>query len=223
MDVSILSNSLVAVFITIAAIVWNTSLLEPIRTQMWQPFSPTFPYSNKEIVGRNHDQAVLLEWLDFLNTNVSIVNIVGSPGIGKSTLAIYVGNEINAKGDTVFYINMDEFPGEQLKQAVSYKILSLSQKEGKSLINAFEQLQQWAYNRWFNTILLLDNCENCIQTQKDSLYEILQKILKYSDNKFKILTTSRSSLMYVGHSYIGLSLSMRKLYIFVWKRKYQIC
>ena len=175
---------------------WKTSWLKPLRKQLWRPLSPAFPYLNKGIVGRSHDISLIMEWIDFSNEDIFIVNIVGPPGIGKSALAIKVGDEVIANGVRVFYINMEEIQ-ERQKQVVSSKILSLSQYDSKQLTNPFEHLRHWANARWLNIIILLDNCENSVQKQRDELYEVIEELLKYSDKKIKIITTSRSTLMHL--------------------------
>ena len=45
-------------------------------------------------VGRETELEVLTDWIG----NSTIISIVGSPGFGKSTLAIHVGHEITEKG-----------------------------------------------------------------------------------------------------------------------------
>ncbi len=52
----------------------------------------------------------LINLLDFRSdTDVRIVNIVGSPGFGKSTLAIRVGDRMVKQGVEVHYVNMGEY------------------------------------------------------------------------------------------------------------------
>ena len=56
-------------------------------------------------VGRETEIEELTDWIG----NFTIINIVGSPGFGKSTLAIHVGHVITAKGGVaVHYIDLYE-------------------------------------------------------------------------------------------------------------------
>ena len=82
-----------------------------------------FPYPPKHFVGRDKDMKELIRLIDFSNKTFEIICIVGSPGIGKSALAISVGNEMILNGAIVHYVDMAEFPEQRLKQVLAEKIL----------------------------------------------------------------------------------------------------
>jgi len=156
-----------------------------------------FPSPNRYFVGRSQNVSTLLEWLSFSDTSVDIVNIVGPPGMGKSALAIYVGNEVISRGEAVYYINMAEFPNEQLKQVLAAKILSLWNRESNVTRISFDRLRHWANSQWLNTVILLDNCDDCIQNQLESFQDAIKELLQFSRRKIKIMTTSRNILMHL--------------------------
>ena len=160
-------------------------------------FSPVFPSPNRYFVGRSQDVSTILEWLDFSSSaSIDIVNIVGPPGIGKSALAIYVGNEVIARGESAYYINMAEFPNEQLKQVLAAKIFSLWNRESNLTNFSFDRLHHWANSLWFNTVIVLDNCDDCILNHFNTFHEAKKELLAFSHHKIKIITTSREILTY---------------------------
>ena len=188
-----------ALFLIVIGIIlsWNPSLSKFIRKQIWKPFSPLFPSPNKNFIGRDKDIDVLLKWIDFSNETVSIINIVGPPGIGKSALAIYVGNEAILGGQAAYYINMAEFPEKQLKQELAVKILFIESHESNMANITFDRLRYWASRRLLNTVVLLDNCDDCMRTQLGPFQEAIKDLLEFSDSKIKIITTSREILMHL--------------------------
>ena len=190
-----------AIFLIVIGIILslNPSLSKCIRKQIWKPFSPLFPSPNKNFIGRDKEIDVLLKWIDFSNETVSIINIVGPPGIGKSALAIYVGNEAILGGQAAYYINMAEFPEKNLKQELAVKILSIENHESDMANITFDRLRRWASRRWMNTLILLDNCDDCMRTQLGPFQEAIKDLLEFSDSKIKIITTSRENLMHLGN------------------------
>ena len=190
-----------ALFLIVIGIILslNPSLSKFIRKQIWKPFSPLFPSPNKNFIGRNKEIDVLLKWIDFSNETISIINIVGPPGIGKSALAIYVGNEAILGGQAAYYINMAEFPEKKLKQELAVKILSIENHESDMANITFDRLRRWASRRWMNTLILLDNCDDCMRTQLGPFQEAIKDLLEFSDSKIKIITTSREILMHLGN------------------------
>ncbi len=189
--------SLIFLAIAFVALSWNSSATKNVFKQIWKPYSPALPSPVKHFTGRTSDISQVLNWLDFSNEEVNIVNIVGPPGIGKSALAIYVGNEVLARGESVYYINMGEFPDEQLKQVLASKILSMWNREQHLANITFGRLRHWANSRWLNTVLILDNCDSCIQAQLGAFQEAIQELLDFSDSKIKIVTTSRMVLLHL--------------------------
>ena len=185
-----------ALLLIVIAIILSLNL-RPIRRQIWKPFSPLFPSPNKNFVGRDKEIDDLLKWIDFSNETVSIINIVGPPGIGKSALAIYVGNEAILGGQAAYYINMAEFPEKQLKQELAVKILSIENRESDMANITFDRLRRWASRRWMNTLILLDNCDDCLRTQLGPFQDSIKELLKFSDSRIKIITTSRETLMHL--------------------------
>ena len=157
-----------------------------------------FPSPNRHFVGRTQNVSTILELLDFSsNASTDIVNIVGPPGIGKSALAIYVGNEVIAREESVYYINMAEFPNEQLKQVLAAKIFSLWNRESNLTRISFDRLRHWANSLWFNTVIILDNCDDCIQNQLEAFHDAIKELLAFSHGKIKIITSSREILMHL--------------------------
>ena len=149
-------------------------------------------------MGRIQNVSTILEWLEFSsNAAKDIVNIVGPPGMGKSALAIYVGNEVITRGESAYYINMAEFPNEQLKQVLAAKIFSLWNRESNHTHISFDKLHHWANSLWFNTVIILDNCDDCIQDQLKAFQDAIKELLAFSHGKIKVITTSREILMHL--------------------------
>ena len=141
--------------------------------------------------------------IDFSNsqTEIRILNIVGLPGIGKSTLAIHVGHAMIAdKGVVVHYINMAENLNEPIQQLLTEKVLESSQIETEKAGN-FERLLKWARERYLYNLLILDNCDDFLNSQKEKFQETLDNIVRVSLN-VKVLMTSREviiNLDYLDH------------------------
>ena len=130
---------------------------------------------------------------DFLDTR--IINIVGSPGFGKSTVAIHVGHYMVDRGVIVHYVNMMEFPSMQVKQVLAEKLLESAEMSFKNV--SFEKLlHRWARKLSYNTLIILDNCDDTLHHQKEGFQEAVEK-LKMSSLELKILMTSREITMHL--------------------------
>ena len=165
--------------------------------KLYWPFSPKFPYPPKYFVGRDDNNIKeLIRLIDFSNKTFEIICIVGSPGIGKSALAISVGNEMILNGAIVHYVNMAEFPEGQ---ALAEKILHNLNKGSLDNVT-FDRLITWAGNRFWSNLIVLDNCVNNI-TQKPEFHDAINDILAFSSD-IKILTTSRKEILHLESYYV---------------------
>ena len=130
---------------------------------------------------------------DVLDTR--IINIVGSPGFGKSTVAIHVGHHMVDRGVIVHYVDMMEFPSMQVKQVLAEKLLESAEMSFKNV--SFEKLlHRWARKLSSNTLIILDNCDDTLHHQKEEFQEAVEKLLT-SSLVLKILTTSRKITMHL--------------------------
>ena len=170
-------------------------------------YSSRFPYSHKHFVGRDKDVEKLIDLLDFSNKSIRIINIIGTPGIGKSTLAIHTVNKMIAYGTIAYYVNMAEFSEGELKLFLAEKILPLDSLSTAYIDKnvAYDKLLTWANHRYWNNIILLDNSDGCINSQRDTFKEAIEEILQHSDNTIKIVITSREIIPYMD-SYKHVSL-----------------
>ena len=118
----------------------------------------------------------IVDKIDFLNSEIQILNIIGLPGIEKSTLAIHVGQAMIDKGVVVHYINMAENLNEPIQQLLTEKVLESSQIVTEKTGN-FKWLLKWAREHYWYNLLILDNCDDFLNYQKE---ETLDKIVKVS-------------------------------------------
>ena len=170
-----------------------------LRMALNRPFSARFPHPPEHFVGRDEEVKNLVDLIDFSNRTYKIICIVGSPGIGKSALAKAVGNEMILKGAVVHYVDMAEFPNRQLKQVLAEKMFQ-NLHEGSPMNVSFDKLLTWAGNRFWNNLIVLDNCDECINSQKQEFQDAIEQILSYSTN-IKLLTTSREVILYLDKHY----------------------
>ena len=164
--------------------------------QIYRSYFSKFPYPPQYFVGRNDNITELMKQIDFTNKTYRIICIVGSPGIGKSALAITVGNEMILNGAVVHYVDMAEFPEGQLKQVLAEKILP-----SENMNITFDRLLTWAGTRFWYNLIVLDNCDECVNIQKQEFQNALHDILHFSKN-VKILTTSREETLHLESYYV---------------------
>lgn len=127
--------------------------------------------------------------MDTTNQDIRIVSIVGSPGFGKSTLAIQVGHNLVQQGFVVAYVNMIEVLSVQ---ALPEKVLDGAEIKTKNATT--DRLLKWARDLSYPTVMIFDNCDDILHRQKNELQEITKKLLQ-SSSKLKILMTSRQRTM----------------------------
>lgn len=148
----------------------------------------TLPYLSGDFVGREDELNSVVDLLGFGKTDQKIVNIYGSPGFGKSTLAIHVGHQVLEKGVMVHYVNLAKCPKEGLKHFIAETIMEGS-REVYERAN-FNHFLLWVRNKFFYNLIILDNCDECLHDQKEELQSTIDSITESSD-VFKILMTSR--------------------------------
>lgn len=153
--------------------------------------SPNVPNPGcKDFVGRDKDVEMLVELLT--NKSNRVISIVGPPGIGKSALAKYVGNEMILHFFIVHYVNMAEFPDGELKKVLAEKMYQ-SLPGDKPANITFDELKSWG-NRLpflgFSHLIIMDNCDRCINNQRQEFHDAIGDIIKYSIY-VKFLTTSQ--------------------------------
>ena len=130
----------------------------------------------------------VLNLVDFSNSSTRIVNIIGSPGFGKSTLVIHVGHEVVKKGDVVHYVNLADFPDTDVKLVLAEKILDSARIVAKDV--TFERALRWARERYYNNLLILDNCDDVLHRQMGEFQDAVKTLVKQSE-RIKVIITSR--------------------------------
>lgn len=127
--------------------------------------SETLPYSSKNFVGRDREVSEIMEMVNFTKTNMRIISIVGSPGFGKSTIAIHIGHKLVDMGTNVHYINMGDFHRGNIERMLTEKILKSAGKSVKRI--TFGRLLQWARDIDEHNLIILDNCDDVLHSQKE--------------------------------------------------------
>ena len=153
--------------------------------------SKSLPYSYKIFVGREREISELTFMLDFSSTSdadIRIVSIVGPPGFGKSTLAIHLGDEMVKQRVEVHYVDMAEHHEQDIETILAEKILNAAECTFSSL--TFSNLLKWLQSLSWNSLILIDNCDDILQGMKDSFFDALQKIVEKTP-RVKVLITTR--------------------------------
>ena len=115
--------------------------------------------------------------LDFGNSTIQILSIIGSPGFGKSTLAIHVAHEQRSHV-FVHYENLADYP---------------KTKDEMELYNSvFERLFEMVGTtcKGYNTLVILDNCDDVIHNRLKEFQHDVEKLAQ-SSKSIKIMLTSR--------------------------------
>ena len=160
--------------------------------------SKSLPYS-ESFMGREREMEEMMKFVNLRNHSVRIVNIIGSPGFGKSTLAINVGHEVVRNGDIVHYINMADFPSKaEIKPILCEKIFDSARIVAKN--TSFEALLRWARRQFSNSLLILDNCDDVIHSQKAEFQDAVKRLVEQSMS-IKIVITSREIVPFVQSYY----------------------
>ena len=155
--------------------------------------SKSLPYPSDHFTGRDDVTNTIAGWF---HSKTRIVSVIGSPGFGKSTLAIHIGHLMLKRGYIVHYVNLDEFPRKKIKQILAEKVLDSSNVHDKAI--TFDRLLHWARERYFHTLIILDNCDESLHYQKDELQDAIEKVIKNS-HYVKFLMTSRETTMHTGN------------------------
>ena len=172
--------SVVLIILTIVSFFYWSTL-----TNAYHP--KTLPHISENFVGRKEDINEIIKLINFKKSDLRIINIIGPPGFGKSTLAIHVGHEM-VRNAIVYYLNVAEFSDQAIKTALAVKILDDPNRVGKQI--TFEQLLKWTRNRSWYTLLILDNCDDILNNQRDEFQDAIVKIVEES-LYVKVLITSR--------------------------------
>ena len=154
------------------------------------PNVKSLPPSVKNFVGRHDELEKLNFCLDFQNIQsfIRVIGIMGSPGFGKSALAIQAMHEV-PRTVQVIYIDMSTIHSLD-KLAIQ---LHEHDKFNFTEENAFYRaILEWGDALTTKTILFLDNCDDIlIDDQKNDFKSILKKLCQNEKHFCKIVFTSQ--------------------------------
>ena len=151
---------------------------------MYQPPAKMLPVKKEVFVGRETELEVLTNWIG--NSTTNIISIVGSPGFGKSTLAIHVGHEITAKGGVaVLYADLYKVQDmTTLYEKLAFLVLDEKKRSSE------DDLLMWAHKLKVPTLLIFDNCDELLHKNKDP-FQILINNLVGQSQFLKVMLTAK--------------------------------
>ena len=152
----------------------------------------SLPCLSDHFVGREEEVSDIVR---ILESKTRIVNIYGSPGFGKSMLSVHVGHRMLEKRVNVHYVNLDECPTNGVQLFIAEKVFKSTGNHHEEI--TFEKFVQWARGIFFHNLIILDNCDKALHSQKNELQDAIQKVVDSSDS-VKFLMSSRETTLYVG-------------------------
>ena len=146
------------------------------------------------LIGREQELSTIIEY--FIDADIRLVTISGSPGIGKTRLSQDVARGLLAYfPDGIFFIPLHNLENSQQLTLTILQALGNIQQTGKSpedmLISRIADL---------HILLVLDNVEHLIDSAGQFAFELL-----HSCSHLKILITSREILRISGERVFQLS------------------
>lgn len=153
-------------------------------------------------IGRDDDTNKLLKAISFSRKPLQhkIICILGLPGVGKSSLALHIGNLM--QDDAIvyhvdLYVGLSELPQQQnVQKILAEKILGTKNV-------TYSNLLDWAHNQSQDSLIILDNCDAYIHNQEIDFKKAISDICKYSD-KIIILTTSQKEILHSNYHWYKL-------------------
>ena len=156
--------------------------------------SKTLPRDNEKILffGR---EVELKNVTDLIKptSQTCIISITGSPGFGKSTLAIHAGYRAEYLGYTVVYVDIVEAHDIRL---VKQKVIDRINRE-LNMSLSFNDITDWAGSIKNTTVLILDNCDSALHKQMGDFQSFLRSVCKPS-NMLKVIITAKHETLFLG-------------------------
>ena len=139
-------------------------------------------------VGRETEIEELTDWIG----NSTIISIVGSPGFGKSTLAIHVGHAITEKGGiAVHYADLHEvWDINTLHEKLTFLVLGKKRRSS-------DYLFMWASKLKVSTLLIFDNCDELLHKRRNT-FQNLMKNLVIRSQLLKVMLTAKQMTPFLG-------------------------
>ncbi|XP_062508944.1 uncharacterized protein LOC134185179 [Corticium candelabrum] len=181
----------------IGVFIMAASVIFAVGFEFWRMYntpltSSSLPFNTPHFIGRDCEVSNISQLLSFrgitgTDENPNLVNIVGAPGFGKSTLAIAVGNELLKHGIHVYYVNVN---GVKSSHDATTTILA-TVTDKLDVINDRNYVR-WARSVHRKTLLILDNCDKLLQDEnvRNAFLKVLTEILLMS-HSLRLLTTAR--------------------------------
>ena len=139
-------------------------------------------------VGRESEIQKLTDWIG----NSTIVSIVGSPGFGKSTLAIHVGHAITEKGGVaVHYADLYEVQDiTTLHDKLTFLVLGEKRQSN-------DHIFMWASKLKVPTLFIFDNCDELLHKYKDPFQNLMKNLVRQSQF-LKVMLTAKQMMSFLG-------------------------
>ena len=164
----------------------------------WYVSQPVYPSNmlpvvleEEVFVGREAEVEILTDWIGNSST-ISIISVVGSPGVGKSTLAIHVGHMVTELGGVaVHYVDLHEVHDiPTFKEKLTF--LVLGEKRQTS-----DYLFIWASKLEVPSLLIIDNCDELLHRNKDAFQKLMKTLVRQSQ-LVKVMLTVRQWASFLG-------------------------
>jgi len=151
-------------------------------------------------LGREAEVEMLSEWIG--NSTVNIISIVGSPGFGKSALAIHVGQVIAEMGGVALHY-ADLYEVRDITSLMKELIFLVHDKDKQS--SDLRHLSMWASKLKVPTVLILDNCDEVLHKYKNDFQNLVKKLVKQS-RFLTVMLTAKHMTSFLG-SFRNLTLT----------------
>ena len=153
--------------------------------------SSCLPDKLPEVIGRVNEIQVATQAI--LGGKVSVVEITGAPGFGKTTVANKVAYEL-AKPEnntTVFYCSLRT--KSTLNDVTTSMFLACSASQSQPPDNPHSWLLNWSKQRSRCATFILDNADSIIECSRDFV-DMMQEMRELSRQKVSFVVTSRKTI-----------------------------
>ena len=172
-------------------------------TSASQPLTSELPQADKNFVGRNDLVCVVCDKIlqppAKKSKSIAVQSLVGPPGFGKTSIAVAVGRTCQEAGMKIEFINLrgvsdistaHTLVQTRLKEADSSESNDSQDEKGK-----VKSTSPKPKSKKPSTLVILDNAEDCMTSNKDSnvqLQDVIKSVLSnQSENGIHVLLTSR--------------------------------